>query len=120
MNASAEETPPLSGVEIAEIHDLKRWTTYFTPGEEVRGIWWSTRRKLPSGTRFELLVKDDEGNEVWRGTVQVAIDSAFESDDPGVPLVPESEWSALSQRLPELTFVATEQLRVPPGLRRKG
>jgi hypothetical protein len=85
----------------------------------VRGLWWTTQRDLPSGTRLDLLVRDDEGKEAWRGTVRVAMDSTFESDDHGIPLVPESEWGELSKRLPELTFVATEQLKLPPGFRRK-
>src|SRR5262245_5442270 len=94
----------LPGVEVADIRDLKRWTTYFTPEEETHGIWWKTPRELPSGTVFQLMVKDDRGEVAWRGSVEVAIDSAVDSDDRGLPLIPNGDWKALGARLPELTF----------------
>jgi hypothetical protein len=114
---AAKETLP--GVEIAEIRDLKRWTTYFTLEEGTHGIWWSTARELEGGARFELVVRDDNGDIAWRGRVEVVTDAAVDSDDRGLPLVPEVEWEALAKRLPEVTFVATEQLKLPPGITRK-
>lgn len=116
---SSGEATHLPGVEVADIRDLKRWTTYFTPEQETHGIWWATPRELPSGTVFQLMVKDERGDVAWRGSVEVAIDSAVDSDDRGLPLVPNGDWKALGERLPELTFVATEQLKLPPNIRRK-
>jgi hypothetical protein len=116
---SSSEGTSLPGVEVADIRDLKRWTTYFTPGEETHGIWWRTHRELPSGTVFQLTVNDDRGDVAWRGSVEVAVDSAVDSDDRGLPLVPSGDWQALRERLPGLTYVATEQLKLPPHIRRK-